>query len=104
MTYLLDETDQEFDNTPQRCFLQVSLRTQQTEHVDEMIVHGIILGSQLGEEHARQVGNLLVVVFQAFGHLTKLTLDLDLTGQNKESQSHETGALDGSIVVIEATV
>lgn len=104
MAYLFDETNEEFDNAAQRSFLQAPLCTEQTEHVDKVVVHGVVLGGQLGEEHTGQIGNFLVVVLQALGHLAKLTLDLDLTGQNEESQGHKTSSFDRGLVVIETAV
>lgn len=61
--YLFNKSDEELDNPTQGRLFQIPFRTKQTEHVDKVIVHGIVLGGQLSEEHASQVGNLLVLVF-----------------------------------------
>lgn len=43
---------------------------------------GILFCSQLREEQLGEVPNAILVIFQAFGHLSKLTFDLDHTIQN----------------------
>ncbi len=103
-TYLLDKPTQKLQNPLQRILPQLPLRTQQAEHIHKVIIHGIILGRQLGKEHARQIRNLLVVVLQTLGHLAQLALDLDLAGEDQEGQRHQAGPLDGAVAVVEPAV
>ena len=102
--YLLNKSSQELDNSLQRVFLQILLGTQQTEHIDKVIVNSIILRAQLGEEHAAQICDSFILVLETLCHFSELALDLDLSSKNEECESHETCSLNASIFIIEAAV
>jgi hypothetical protein len=103
-TYLLDKASQELDNSLESVFIQRNICAKHTEHINELIVYSVILCSKFSEEHASHVGNLLVAVLKTFGHLTKLTFDLDLTSQNKECQCHQTSTFDARVAIVESAI
>lgn len=102
--YLLNERGQELDDPPEAILVQTFIRRKQTEHIHKVVVNSIILAGKLGEEHAAHLTDLVVVVFDTLRHLAKLALDLDLSGQNQEGESHEASALDLQALVAEARV
>jgi hypothetical protein len=104
MTYLFNETSEEFDDPLESLNSECRVGAEYTEHVDKLVVHCIVLGSKLAEEHAGHVRNLLVAILKALGHLAQLALDLDLTSQDQERQRHEACALDTWIAIIETAV
>jgi hypothetical protein len=59
-----------------------------------MVVHGIILTSQLGKEHAAHLAHLRILVLHTLRHLAQLALDLDLAGQDEECERHQARPLD----------
>ncbi|GKT50464.1 uncharacterized protein ColSpa_10645 [Colletotrichum spaethianum] len=101
---LLDEAQEEPDDPAEALLLQVLLGGQQAEHVDKVVVDGIVLGAELGEEHPCQVGDAAVLILEALGHLTQLTLNLDLTGENEEGQRHQASTLDRLVLVSQTAV
>jgi hypothetical protein len=104
MTYLLDKAEQELDNSAETLLVHVVTSTEQTEHVDKVVVDSVVLGAELSEEHSCHIRDSAILILKTLGHLTKLTLDLDLSGQNQERQCHETCSLDRSIVISQSTV
>jgi hypothetical protein len=103
-TNLLHKAKQELDDSLEALLVHLSACAEQTEHVDEVIIHCVVLRAELREEHARQISDATVFVLEALGHLAKLTLDLDLTGKNQERQCHETSAFHGRIVICQSSV
>ena len=69
-----------------------------------MIIHSIILAGKLCKEHAAHLADLVVVVFDTLRHLAELALDLDLSGQDQECESHQTSALDLQALIAETRV
>lgn len=104
MADLFDIPSKVFDDALECIFAKRSVGAECTEHVDELIVDGIILRREFTEEHPCHFSDLLITVLDTLGHFRKLTLDLDLTSQDKEGQSLETCALDTLITVVETAV
>jgi hypothetical protein len=104
VTYLLDKAKQELNDSTEALLFHVSTSTEQTEHVNKVIVNGVILGAELSEEHSRKIRDSAILILKTLGHLTQLTLNLDLSGKNQESQGHETCSLDGRVVIRQSTV
>ena len=102
--YLFNEASQKFDDPLEGIMVERRVCTEHTEHVDELVVYSIVLGGKLTKEHARHVRNLLVTVLKTLGHLTQLTLNLDLSSKNQESQGHQARTLDAWVTVIETAV
>jgi hypothetical protein len=103
-TYLLNKRSEEFDNPPEPLLIQALIRRKQAEHVDKVVVHSVVLARELCEEHATHLPDLVIVVFDALGHFAQLALDLDLSGQDEECESHQTRALDLQALVTKAGV
>lgn len=103
-TYLFNEASQELDDPLESIMVERRVCTEHTKHVDELVVYSIVLGGKLTEEHARHIRNFLVTVLETLGHLTQLTLNLDLSSKNQESQGHQARTLDAWVTVVETAV
>ena len=102
--YLLNERGQEFDDSLEAILIQSFVRRKQTEHIHKVVIHSIVLAGKLCEEHAAHLADLVVVVFNTLRHLAKLALDLDLSGQNQEGESHQASTLNLQALIAEARV
>lgn len=73
---------------------------KQDQHtIRQIVINGVVLRRQLGEEQLGQVRDPNIWVFQALRHLTQLALDLDHPVQNQMGQHHERVLLDHQIIV-----
>jgi len=102
--YLLNERSQELNDPPKAIFIQALVRRKQTEHIHKVVVNSIVLARKLREEHAAHLTDFVVVIFDTLRHLAELALDLDLSGQNQERESHQTSALDLQALIAKARV
>ena len=102
--YLLNERGQEFDDSLEAILIQSFVRRKQTEHIHKVVVNSVVLAGKLCEEHAAHLADLVVVIFDTLRHLAELTLDLDLSSQDQEGESHQTSALDLQALIAETRV
>jgi hypothetical protein len=102
--YLLNERGQELDDPLEAIFIQAFVRREQTEHVHKVVVHSVVLAGKLCEEHATHFADLVVVIFDTLRHLAELALDLDLSGQDQECESHQTSTFDLQALIAETRV
>lgn len=70
----------------------------------QVIVNGVVLATQLGEEQPSQIRNPLVLVLHTLGHLSQLALDLDHSVQDQVSQHHQGVLLDGHTGIVQSLV
>jgi cobyric acid synthase len=72
--------------------------------IRQVVVDGILLRRQLGEEQLREILDSNVLILDALRHLTELTLDLDHSIQNQVSQDHERRLLHPGVGIEQALV
>lgn len=68
-TNLLNEGGEELDDASETILIQSLIRREQAEHVNKVVVYGIVLACELCKEHATHFPDLVVVVFDTLRHL-----------------------------------
>lgn len=75
-----------------------------TNDVGQVVVDGLLLRRQLGEEEMREIADPLVLVLKALCHLAELTLDLNHPVENQVGEDHEGVLLDRKVFVVQSGV